>query len=261
MGQLVAIISQKGGVGKTSTAVNLGACISAMKRRVLLVGLDPQCGITKCFGMENDNAGLGLLDVMSEGLPIQTAIFPVHSRLPRLFAVPSNVASIGQESDFREIPNKDPGAFSRLFEPIRDEFDYIFFDCPPRLDNPTLAALAASDAYMVPVQCEYASMGTIGRVLRAALEIKRVHNTQLAIFGFLITMADKRASFTIKVIHEIREHLKSRVFRTIIPRDPKLAEVPFREEPVIAYDLDTPGSKAYIQLAREILNASSAGRG
>ncbi len=130
----------------------------------------------------------------------------------------------------------------------------MFIDCPPRLDNPTYAALIASDSYLVPIQCEYACIATIGKVLKAALEVRRLHNTRLGIFGFLLTMADKRAGFTIKVVQEVRQYLKGHVFRTIIPRDPKLAEVPERREPVIAYDMQSIGARAYVQLAREVLN-------
>jgi chromosome partitioning protein len=145
------------------------------------------------------------------------------------------------------------GRLNRVLTALKSNYDYIFMDCPPRLDNPTYAALAIADSYLMPVQCEYASLGTVGRVLRAALEVKRKHNTKLTIFGFLITMADKRARFTVKVVQEVRQYLKDRVFRTIIPRDPRLAEVPERREPIIAYDIQSPGAKAYVQLAREIL--------
>ncbi len=256
MGQLIAIVSQKGGVGKTSTAVNLGACLSALKKKVLLVGLDPQCGVAKCFGLEAPEVPFGLLDVIRDGVGVTDAICSAHSRLPRLDVLPANVNSTAEETQYVNILNREVGAFSRILQPIKAQYDFIFFDCPPRLDNPTVAALAASDSYLVPVQCEYSSMGTVGRVLRAALEVKRLHNVRLGIFGFLITMADKRAGFTVKVVQEVRQYLKDRVFRTIIPRDPRLAEVPNRREPIIAYDVESPGAKAYIQLAREILTSS-----
>jgi chromosome partitioning protein len=260
MGQLVAIISQKGGVGKTSTAVNLGACLSAIKRRVLLVGLDPQCGLARCFGVDPADVNHGLVDLLTNGISSSQIIQPPHVRLPRLFIIPENIRTSAEEAALQDILTRDVMAFSRAMEKIRSEFDYVFLDCPPRLDHPTYSALAAADSYLVPVQCEYASMGTVGRVLRAALEVKRFHNTKLGIFGFLLTMADKRAGFTIKVVQEVRQYLKDRVFRTIIPRDPRLAEVPYRQEPVIAYDQQSPGAKAYIQLAREILGTGPGRR-
>ncbi|MFH0822936.1 MAG: ParA family protein [Pseudomonadota bacterium] len=254
MSQLVAIVSQKGGVGKTSTAVNLGACLAAIKRRVLLVGMDPQCGLTKSFGVDTGAVRAGLFDMIKDGAAPDEVIYRSHRRLPRLDYLPANVRTAADEAEFMRVITKNQDYFLNAMDLIRPSYDFIFLDCPPRLDQPTTAALAVADSYMVPIQCEYAAMGTVGRLLRAALDAKRQHNNRLAIFGFLITMADKRARFTVKVIQEIRHYLKERVFRTIIPRDPRLAEVCFRGEPVIAYDMDCPGAKSYIQLAREVLS-------
>ncbi len=259
MGQIIAIVSQKGGVGKTSTAVNLGACLSAMKKKILLVGLDPQCGLAKCFGLDHSGAGIGLLELIRDGTAESGGIHRSHPRLPRLDILPANIKTMADEGRFVDCTNKEVGILSRVLEEVKPAYDYIFLDCPPRLDNPTYAALVAADSYLMPIQCEYASMGTVGRVLRTALEVKRLHNSRLGIFGFLITMADKRAGFTVKVVQEIRQYLKDRVFRTIIPRDPRLAEIPSRGEPVIAFELQSPGARAYIQLAREIL-ATDPGR-
>ena len=258
MGQLIAIVSQKGGVGKTSTAVNLGACLSALKQRVLLVELDPQCGLAKCLGLDGPTKGPGLMDVLRDGTSLASVVHHVHPRLPRLWVVPANIQTMAEETEYLAIVQNDIPLVGRVMNQLKSSYDFIFVDTPPRLDNPTYAVLAAVDSYMVPIQCEYASMGTVGRVLKAALEIKRLYNTQLGIFGFLLTMADKKAGFTVKVVQEARQYLKHHVFRTLIPRDPRLAEVPFRQEPVIAYDMQSPGAKAYIQLAREILRQKAA---
>ena len=262
MRQVIAIVSQKGGVGKTATTVNLGACLSAIKRKVLMIGMDPQGGLGKCFGIEPSDGHPGLLDVLRDGTPTSEVIYPVHPRLPRLDMVPANVKSSSEESLFQDIIGNNLGLLVHVLEQVKPKYDFIFIDCPSRLDSPTQAALTVADSYLVPVQCEYASMGTVGRVLRAALEVKRMANMNLGIFGFLLTMADKRARFTIKVVQEVRRYLKDKVFRTIVPRDPSLAEVPDRQAPVIVYDIESPGAKAYIRLAREILREqdSSAGR-
>ena len=165
----------------------------------------------------------------------------------------SHFSTLPEERKYLELLQMDVSCLRRFLGQIKASYDFVFLDCPPRLDSPTYAAMVAADSYLIPIQCEYAAMGTVGTVLKAALEVKRLHNSRLGIFGFLLTMADKRAGFTLKVVQEVRQYLKDHVFRTIIPRDPRLAEVPMRREPVIAYDMQSPGAKAYIQLAREVL--------
>jgi chromosome partitioning protein len=164
---------------------------------------------------------------------------------------------VTENVQFPRLLEKKLAGLVSLMALFRRSYDFIFLDSPSRLDSPTSVALAVADSYLVPILCEYASLGTIGNVLRAALEVRKDHNSMLKIFGCLLTMADRRARFSINVVREVRQYLKGHVFRTIIPRDPRVAEVPYRQAPVIVYDIESPGAKAYIRLAREILGERS----
>jgi chromosome partitioning protein len=205
--------------------------------------------------METSPDNPGLLDYLRDGVPVGEIVYRVHPRLPRLDVIPANVGTTAEDVQFLKVLDTQPGLLVQLIERLRPAYDYIFLDSPSRVDSPTSAALSVADSYLVPIQCEYAAMGTVGNILRAALSVKRHANSKLQIFGCLLTMADRRAAFAIKVVREVRQYLKGHVFRTIIPRDPKVAEVPFRRAPVIVFDIECPASKAYIRLAREILGS------
>jgi chromosome partitioning protein len=253
MGQVIAIVSQKGGVGKTATAVNLGACLSAMRKKVLLVGLDPQGGLARCFGLAGAGIPPGLLHVLRGEAVLGDVVYRVHPRLPRLDLTPSGVASVADDMRFSRLLEETAPVLREFVGLARQAYDFVFLDTPSRLDSPTSVALSVADSYLLPIQCQYAAQAGVGNVLRSALEIKKTSNPRLRIFGCLITMADRRAAFSLRIVREVREYLKAHVFRTIIPHDPRVAETPFRHAPVIAYDMESPGAKAYVRLAREVL--------
>jgi chromosome partitioning protein len=217
------------------------------------VGLDPQGGLARCFGLGGAENSPGLLHVLKGSALGAEVIYGVHPRLPRLDLIPVGVASVSDDLKFAEIVTEKSEVLLDLLEFLRPAYDFIFLDTPSRLDSPTSIALSMADSYLLPIQCQYSAQASVGNVLRSALALKKSINPRLRIFGCLITMADNRATFSLKIVREIRDYMKSHVFRTIIPQDPRVAESPYRHAPVIAYDMECPGAKAYIRLAREIL--------
>jgi chromosome partitioning protein len=253
MGEVIAIASQKGGVGKTTTAVNLSASLAYLGHKTLLIDMDPQGSVATSFGYGRYDIKSGILDVFTRGLPLSEAIHPTG--LENFDFVPSNVWS--DEGEKRNLIGA--AAESKLRDclaEVRDRYRFILIDCPPSLGNLTLNALIAADSLIVPVQCEYYALKALGRFLKMTRMIKAEYNPNLRYRGFLLTMVDNRNNLTKRVVKKVRSTLQGLVFDTEIPRNVRLAEVPYHGKPVVLFDKHCKGATSYLELAKELLSQS-----
>jgi chromosome partitioning protein len=250
MGKIISIISQKGGVGKTTTTVNLGASLAAMELNTLVVGVDPQCGIATSFGYEPDSQQIGLYEALTQGADIRQALHDTKMR--QLHAIPINVWNGKQEDQLCDTVKNDLTILRSCLSSVRNKYDYILIDCPPTLGPLTFSAMIAADSILIPVQCEYYTVATLSRVIAAAKFVKSKFNPNLSIEGLLITMVNTRARLSQAIIDDLKNKYKSNVLNTTIPRNIRLAEIPFYKKPAILIDILCPGSQAYLKLAKEI---------
>lgn len=250
MGKVIAIANQKGGVGKTTTAVNLSACLGKRGKKVLLIDIDPQGNTTSGLGVDPKGVEQSIYDCIINDVPMSEVI--IKTEFDNLWICPSNIHLAGAELELVMRENREYVLKNSIKE-IKDNFDFIFIDCPPSLGLITLNSFTATDTVLVPIQCEYYALEGLGQLTNTIKMIKQKLNPEISLEGVLLTMFDARTNLSIQVVDEVKKFFKSQVFATIIPRNVRLSEAPSFGQPVIEYDKNSRGAEVYTELAEEII--------
>ena len=253
MGKVIAIANQKGGVGKTTTAVNVSACIGEKNKKVLIIDIDPQGNTTSGTGVNPNEVELSTYDCLVDDVPMADAI--VQTEYKNLWVCPANMSLAGAELELAAKERREYRLKEAIAQ-IKDQFDFIFVDCPPSLGLITINSLAASDSVLIPIQCEYYALEGLTQLTKTVKRIKQTYNKSLAIEGVLLTMFDGRTNLAVQVVEEVKKYFGATVYKTVIPRNVRLSEAPSYGQPVIQYDRSSRGAKCYTDLAKEILKAN-----
>lgn len=255
MARSVAIVNQKGGVGKTTTAVNISASLAVMERRTLLVDLDPQTNATTGLGVDYKSQKISIYDVIVEGEPIEQS--RQSTDVPFLELIPSHFDLVGAETELVTLPERE-FRLRRALANLETQYDFILIDCPPSLGFLTLNALAAAQGVLIPLQCEYYALEGLAHLLKTIERVRSSVNPRLEIDGVLLTMFDARTTLANQVKSEVERYLGDRLLRTVIPRNVRLSEAPSYGKPIILYDIRSAGAVAYLELAREVIHRAAA---
>lgn len=250
MGKIIALANQKGGVGKTTTAINLAASLASLGKKVLLVDADPQANASSGLGIDVRDVKKSIYECLVEQTEPREAI--ISTELDNLMIIPSHIDLVGAEIEMLEIEHREK-IMRRMLEPLKDDYDYILIDCLPSLGLITVNALTASDVVIIPVQCEYFALEGISKLLNTIKIIKTKLNPGLAIEGFLLTMYDNRLRLANQVYSEVQKHFGDLVFKSVIQRNVKLSEAPSHGKPVLLYDRESKGTQNYMDLAKELI--------
>ncbi|MGB7393493.1 MAG: AAA family ATPase [Pricia sp.] len=255
MGKIIAIANQKGGVGKTTTTVNLAASLGVLEKKVLLIDADPQANATSGLGVDVDSVELGTYQLLEHSVSAKETIIATDS--PNLDLIPAHIDLVAVEI---ELVDKDRREYKmkEAISGLRDTYDYILIDCAPSLGLLTLNALTAADAVIIPIQCEYFALEGLGKLLNTIKSIQKIHNPDLDIEGMLLTMFDSRLRLSNQVVEEVRKHFADMVFETIIQRNVRLSEAPSYGESIIKYDASSKGAANYLNLANEVVKKNTA---
>lgn len=250
MGKIIAIANQKGGVGKTTTTVNLAASLGVLEKKVLLIDADPQANATSGLGIDVDSIEIGTYQLMEHTKTAKETIIKTSS--PNVDLIPSHIDLVAIEIELVDKEEREYMMKKAIAE-LRDEYDYILIDCAPSLGLLTLNALTAADSVMIPIQCEYFALEGLGKLLNTIKSVQKIHNPDLDIEGLLLTMFDARLRLSNQVVEEVKKHFSDMVFDTIIQRNVRLSEAPSYGESIIKYDASSKGAANYLNLANEVL--------
>jgi len=256
MGKIIALVNQKGGVGKTTTSINLAASLGHLKKKVLLIDLDPQGNSSTGLGIHKSNFENSVYELMTDRCTLDDAI--IKTKFTNLYIIPSYINLAGVDFELMERSRLDPefsknGQLKKYLDEAKTIFDYVIIDCPPSLGILTLNALTAADSVIIPVQCEFFALEGIMQLLNTIVLAQRDINPTLEIEGVLLTMLDSRTNLGLEVVEEVKSYFKEKVYESIIPRLVKLSEAPSHGKPIIAYDPQSRGTEAYINLAKEVI--------
>ena len=256
VGKIIALVNQKGGVGKTTSSINLAASLGVLKRRVLLVDLDPQGNSTTGIGIDKSEIKKSVYDLLTDNASLEEVI--IQTKFKNLYAIPATINLAGADIELMEKSRQEPGfvkggQLKKYLDQTKDLFDYIIIDCPPSLGILTTNALTAANSVIIPVQCEFFALEGIMQLLNTIMLAQKNLNPTLDIEGVLLTMLDNRTNLGLEVVEDIKSYFKERVYDTIIPRLVRLSEAPSHGKPILSYDPHSRGTEAYLNLAKEVI--------